>query len=91
MNQFFITVNTTQPKNNLEKSLQSSFEIFDHRLINESNIEILKSTYTKTLKWYKDNKGKCHVDFSMSNYSDTILIAMGSSLQVNLTRVIGLI
>ena len=91
MKQFFITINETQPKNKLDESLQKAFEHFSHKLIQEPNIELLNRTYTRILKDYKDNKGKCHVDFSMSTYDDTIFITMGNTLQVNLTKVQGAI
>jgi len=91
MKKFFITINETQPKNKLDESLQKAFECFNHILIEESGLDILKSTYTDTLKQYQDNKGKCHVDFSMSTYDDTIFITMGSTLQVTLIKVLGTI
>jgi len=91
MKQFFITINETQPKNNLDKMLQMAFEHFSHKLINEPNIDLLKRTYTRILQNYKDNKGKCHIDFSMSTYDDTIFITMGSTLQVTLIKVLSTI
>jgi hypothetical protein len=91
MKQYFITISENQAKNNLQKSLQGSFGIFAHKLINEPDICLLKQIYLEALEAYKANKGRSHVDFSESNYGHVIYISMGDSLILNLTLVTGTI
>ena len=59
MNQYFIIVDSTQPKNNLDRALQSSFEPFEHKLIGEEQLYILELTYRAALLGYQSGGGRC--------------------------------
>jgi hypothetical protein len=91
MEQYFITIHENMPKNKLEKQLQAAFKGFNNNLIHDTTLSILKKTYHEVLGDYLTNKGKSFVDYSSSQYDDIIFISMGTSLQIHLTRVKGIV
>jgi hypothetical protein len=93
MTQYFIIVDSTQPKNNLDKALQSSFEPFEHKLIGEEQLYILELTYRAALLGYQSGGGRCSVPGYKQWKLDGIVcfIKMGETLSLKLIRVNGIV
>ena len=91
MTQYFIIVDSTQPKNNLDKALQASFGQFEHQLINEDQLHLLEVNYRTTAYAYQSKGGRGSVPGYKQWKLDGIVcfIKMGETLSLKLIRVNG--
>ena len=92
MNQYFIIVDSTQPKNNLDKALQSSFGQFEHQLIREDQLYILEVNYRTTAYAYQSKGGRCSVPgYRQQELDGIVFIGMGETLSLKLILVKGIV
>jgi len=92
MNQYFIIVDSTQPKNNLDKALQASFGQFEHQLINEDQLRLLEVNYRTTAYAYQSKGGRCSVPgYRQQELDGIVFIGMGETLSLKLIRVEGIV
>ena len=87
---FVISIHSVQPKNNLERMLESTFRIIDNCIIDVANVPELQQVHDKVVEKYKAGNGKCTSRYKFSRpYQSTIYIEIGEFMTINLRKLRG--
>lgn len=87
---YFINVNVIQAKNRLDKRLQAMFlATFNLKLISTEHLPMFETNYSATHARYKLEGGLCKSTFDFRQYSDTIFITVGTTINILLTQIKG--
>ena len=90
MNQYFINVDSTLPKNNLHRALQARFEPFEHKLIGEEQLHILELNYKDAVLGYQSEGGKCSAPgYWQHEHGGIVFVRLCESLELKLILVKG--